>query len=139
MVVNAFVFRKYRAESIIDLSKGGIFLKGKASELIEEVEKPKEADSIEKLSQQSEFPKISIGNAKIYRTVTLVLGIISGGASVKMKCEKVCSVFHFDNMQMLKETLMNIEMGKAEATRSSFRTFSVMQKNPRHDEEKREH
>ena len=48
--------------------------------------------------------------------------------AVKMRCEKSCSVFHFDNLEMVKDTLMSLEAEKMEKESTSFRSLSVRQR-----------
>jgi len=120
-IVGAFKFKKYKPDQIIDFSKGGIFLKGKAEDLSEKKLEESPSSNVDK---HSETPKIFTGN-RVYRALTMVPTAQPGAPPVRIKCSKVCSVFHFDNMEELKESLMNWENERGEKDRSSFRSFSM--------------
>jgi len=54
----------------------------------------------------------------------MIPAVQPGQNPIMLKCEKICTVFHFDNMETLKETLMGHDTAALERDRSSFR-FSV--------------
>jgi NhaP-type Na+/H+ or K+/H+ antiporter len=142
MLAETFIFKKYRAGQTIEFVKGGIFLKGKAIEVSDKKsedlseETPKNSQiaapvpSIKSEHHQKSVLPEMIGGNRVYRTLTMISTAAPGQNPMKMKCEKVCTVFHFDNIEALKESLLGGEASVMGRDRSSFR-FSMAIQTPR--------
>ncbi len=116
-VVSTFQFKRYKVGSIIDMSTGGIFLKGVASENIPE------------LQSSNTKPRIFSGVSYIAPSYN----------KYYIRVTKTTRVFHFDNLDVIQE-LLTAEQKEREKQRTmsvniaGFRKASMLQKKPTDDD-----